>query len=112
MGDIVFVKHDTALGIYTSMYAHVDWLESGPPLVNATVNPSTAIAQVGNGAWTKTKNCAKAGFWPYHLHFEIREGVNTNAGGGYTPKQMTAGETGPQGQIDPNQFIATHKSQP
>jgi len=104
-GNILFVRHDTVFGVHTSMYAHVDWLPTGRPSVNDPVSPSTAIAQIGNGAWTKTKGCPKAGSYAYHLHFEIREGINTDPGPGYTKKRVT---TTPQGQIDPNQFIASH----
>jgi YVTN family beta-propeller protein len=103
-GNIVFVKHETPFGVYTSMYAHVDWLPSGPPTLTR-VTPNEPIAQVGNGAWTKGKGCGSSGSYPYHLHFEIREGLNTEIGKGYTPRQVNKG---PQGQVDPNQFIVTH----
>jgi Membrane proteins related to metalloendopeptidases len=108
-GNMIFIRHDTSFGTYTSMYAHVNWLDNGPPLVNTPVDPTVEIALVGNGAWTKTSTCKTSDFYPYHLHFEIREGVNTNAGDGYTKKQVTKG---PQGQIDPNDFIRNHQSLP
>ena len=45
------------------------------------------------------------GEYPYHLHLEIREGDSIEVGRGYTPTQVI---TGPQGQIDPNDFIYRH----
>jgi murein DD-endopeptidase MepM/ murein hydrolase activator NlpD len=75
-GNIIFVKHDTSIGLYTSMYAHVLWLEKGPPLENTSVSQEIPIAKIGNGSWDN-KDCPgkKKGDHPYHLHFEIREGI-------------------------------------
>lgn len=112
-GNVIFVEHETSFGIYTSMYAHVDWLPKtsqspgGPPLLNALVDPSVAIAKIGNGSWNN-KNCTgpKKGQYEYHLHFEIREGANTDVRLANTNAQTTKG---PEGQIDPNEFIQTHR---
>lgn len=106
-GNIIFVKHDTSFGIYTSMYAHVDWLETGPPAEGAEVSSDVPIAYIGNGKW-KNRRCKKGkkrGRYQYHLHFEIREGDNTKPGRAYTRRNV---EIGRQGQIDPNAFIAEH----
>lgn len=106
-GNIVFVKHDTSLEVYTSMYAHVDWLESGPPTEGSEVTPDSPIAKIGNGYWNNN-SCRKqkTGRWPYHLHFELREGDNTANGLAYTGHRVSKGL---QGQIDPNEFISTHR---
>lgn len=104
-GNIIFLNHDTPFGVYTSMYAHVDWLSTGQPGLNATVTPNAPIAQVGNGAWTKTQTCGSKGKYPYHLHFEIRQGTSINPGSGYIKNNKAKV---PDGQVDPNQFVATH----
>lgn len=105
-GNIIFVRHDTSFGTYTSMYAHVDWLTSGPPKEGDQVSSDSPIAIVGNGSWNN-RSCKKQkkGSWPYHLHFELREGDNITNGIAYTPYQM---DKGPQGQIDPDAFISSH----
>jgi len=95
-GNIIFVKHETPDGTYTSMYAHVDWLPSGQPEEGVSVSPDNPIAEVGNGG----------GLYPYHLHFEIRRGINTAPGPAYTWRRV---QEGPQGQIDPNAFIRSFK---
>lgn len=100
-GNIVFVQHETDLGVVTTMYAHVDWLDTGPPKPGI-VTSNHPIAKIGNGAW----NCENfAGSWPYHLHFEVRIGTSIEPGEGYTEEQLQHGEKGAQGQIDPNKFI-------
>lgn len=96
-GNLVFVQHATSFGTYTSMYAHVNWMPGGPPAVGSQVSKGQQIALIGNGS-----NCCN---YPYHLHLEIRSGTSTAAGLGYTQSQVTQG---PQGQIDPDAFIATH----
>lgn len=108
-GNIVFLRHDTPWGIYTSMYAHIDWLDSGAPTVGSDVTTDKPIAQVGNGYWNDP-NCKgqKVGKYPYHLHFEVREALNTDPGPAYTKQKLADGEKGPQGQIDPNAFVSTH----
>jgi len=95
-GNIIFVKHATSFGDYTSMYAHVNWLTSGPPVSGATVSRGQQIALIGNGN----------GLYPYHLHFEVRSGTSTTAGSGYTSSRIA---TGPQGQTDPNAFVIDHR---
>lgn len=100
-GNIIFVRHDTANGPITSMYAHVDFLASGPPNLNQPVTPSDPIAKVGNGAWVCKK---RTGQFPYHLHLEIREGTSVKIRKGYSKKKQVPG---PDGQIDPNAFIAS-----
>lgn len=119
-GNIIYIKHDTSFGPYTSIYAHVDFLESGPPVETTPVDMGTPIARVGNGTWNKCTNnnsCKLVpGAWPAHLHFEIREGDSTYQGIGYT-KCKNADDTSaacimtrrPEGQIDPNDFISTHR---
>lgn len=100
-GNIVFVEHATIQGPITTMYAHVDWLESGPP-TGGLVDSTTPIARIGNGEW----NCGSSqGNYPYHLHFEVREGRSTTPGNGYTVERLNDGQRGPQGQVDPNSFI-------
>ena len=44
----------------------------------------------------------KNGKWPYHLHFEIREGDSIDNGLAYTKNKVVKGK---EGQIDPNNFI-------
>src|SRR5207302_1358244 len=94
-GNIIFVAHNTPTGAYTSMYAHVNWADSGPPSVGQAVTKGQPIAKIGNGN----------GLYAYHLHFELRVGSSTSAGPGYTQTVVTSG---PQGQIDPNLFIAAN----
>ncbi|HSU14349.1 BACON domain-containing protein [Longimicrobium sp.] len=95
-GNIIFVRHVTSFGIITSMYAHVNWNTSGPPAKGQTVSKGQQIARVGNGN----------GLYPYHLHLEIRVGDNVTPGPGYLSSRTA---TPPQGQIDPDVFIATHR---
>ena len=103
-GNLIFVRHDTSFGTYTSMYAHVDWLDSGKPIKGSTVDSKAPIAKVGIGAWDCGKN--NKGSYSAHLHFEIREGDNVFPGPAYTSSAINKG---PQGQIDPNAFISTHR---
>jgi murein DD-endopeptidase MepM/ murein hydrolase activator NlpD len=98
-GNIIFIRHDTSFGTYTSMYAHVDWLDTGPPAKGASATRGVQIAKVGNGSNGGTT-------YPYHLHFEIRKGSGTDHGFGYVATQNTAP---PQQQVDPNAFIASHR---
>jgi murein DD-endopeptidase MepM/ murein hydrolase activator NlpD len=94
-GNIVFIRHSTSFGEYTSMYAHVDWMDSGPP-ARGPVSRRETIAKIGNGN----------GRYGYHLHFEIRRGRGETVGPGYVPTQ---GTPPPQNQLDPNAFIAAHR---
>jgi murein DD-endopeptidase MepM/ murein hydrolase activator NlpD len=108
-GNIVFVRHDTSAGPYTTMYAHVAWIGGNAPAVGTVVDSSSPIALIGNGAWDN-KDCKhqkKKGEWPYHLHFELRMGTNVDAGSGYSPERVTVG---PEGQLDPNAFISINRS--
>jgi murein DD-endopeptidase MepM/ murein hydrolase activator NlpD len=105
-GNIVFVRHDTDGEVFTSMYAHVDWLATGAPIAGTAVDRSIPIALIGKGAWNNAScSGATSGSYPAHLHFEIREGLNMTPGPAYT---ATGVSIRPQGQIDPNEFIATH----
>lgn len=94
-GNVVFIEHQTSFGTYTSMYAHVDWMPSGPPRLGRVAR-GQQIARIGNGG----------GLYPYHLHFEIREGRGADVGPGYVPSPTSPP---PQGQLDPDAFIATHR---
>lgn len=96
-GNIVFIEHSFFDETYTTMYAHVEWLESGPPLKRSAVSSENPIARVGNGV----------GLYPYHLHFEIRLGDDTSPGRAYSKQRV---QSGPQGQIDPNAFIGSFKT--
>jgi murein DD-endopeptidase MepM/ murein hydrolase activator NlpD len=93
-GNIVFIRHNTPWGIYTSMYAHVYWASFGMPVVNQIVSKGQQIAVMGNAN----------GSYAYPLHLEIRAADNTDPGPGYTRDRST-----PQAQIDPNLFISTHR---
>jgi murein DD-endopeptidase MepM/ murein hydrolase activator NlpD len=93
---VVFVRHDTPWGTFTSMYAHVNWMSSGVPVLGQTVSKGQQIAVIGNGG----------GVYPYHLHFELRAANNTIVGPAYISSQSG---TPPRGQIDPNAFISTHR---
>jgi murein DD-endopeptidase MepM/ murein hydrolase activator NlpD len=106
-GNIVFVRHETSFGTYTSMYAYVEWLTSGPPKEGDEVSPDLPIANIGNGSWNNP-SCKKQkkGSWPYHLHCELREGVDIWNGLAYTADQT---EKGTEAQIDPNAFISSHR---
>jgi len=112
-GNIVFVKHTTSFGVYTSMYAHVNWLASGQPTVGASVTPSNPIALIGKGTWTATASCSSSGSYPAHLHFEIRRGDNRVIGPAYSKPARCDGSDSssnncPQREVDPNAFIAAH----
>lgn len=104
--NILFVKHETSFGVYTSMYAHVNWLESGKPEIGAEVYPDIPIAYIGKGDWSNNLCCKNPKKCQYdaHLHFEIREGENITPGPAYTRDKST-----PQGQVDPNIFISIHR---
>jgi murein DD-endopeptidase MepM/ murein hydrolase activator NlpD len=97
-GKVIFVRHSTPSGVYTSMYAHVNWNASGPPSQGQSVAKGQQIARIGNGN----------GYYgtAYHLHFELRVGDNTDPGLGYVTSQ---GAVSPQGQIDPDLFIRDHR---
>ena len=112
-GNIVFVKHTTSFGVYTSMYAHVNWLPTGKPIAGTSVTSSNPIALVGKGTWTPTATCTSRGSYPAHLHFEIRRGDNRVPGPAYSkPSRCNGSDSNnnlcPQRQIDPNAFIAAH----
>jgi murein DD-endopeptidase MepM/ murein hydrolase activator NlpD len=111
-GNIVFVRHNTSLGVYTSMYAHVNWLDTGKPEKGDEVSPKKRIAKIGKGSWDRRDcpNGKNKGSYPAHLHFELRKGEDTTPGPAYTQKKLKNGEKGqgPQGQINPNNFITTH----
>lgn len=103
-GNIVFVQHDTSFGTFTSMYAHVRWTADGPPQ-EGPISIDKPIALIGNGSEGLRKSCPQP--YPYHLHFEIREGNDITPGKGYTPEKLTE-PVGPEGQIDPNAFLSAH----
>ena len=96
-GNVVFIEHDLPTGTYTSVYAHVDWGPDGKPQLG-NVEKGKTIAVIGNGN----------GVWPYHLHFEIREGKDLDRGPGYTASKT---DKGPQGQIDPVGFLTRQVSE-
>ena len=104
-GNIIFVKHFTTFGtrIYTSMYAHVNWINGSQPEEGTPVSKDKPIALLGNGSW----NCGKknTGSWPYHLHFEFREGEDTTAGKGYSPNVVEIGDQGEGKLIQMNLFL-------
>jgi len=102
-GNIIFVRHDPSFGTYTSMYAHVEWLDGKKQVKGASVDSTVPFAKIGIGAWDCGKN--NKGSYPAHLHFEIREGVSVVPGRAYTSSIV---EKGQQGQIDPNAFISNH----
>ena len=106
-GNIIFIRHDTSFGTYTSMYAHVDWINGTKPKKGLYVEGGIPIAEIGNGAWNSPK-CSKEkkGSYPAHLHFEIREGEDTTPGPAYI---KNINRKPPQGQIDPNAFISAHR---
>jgi murein DD-endopeptidase MepM/ murein hydrolase activator NlpD len=105
-GNIIFVRHTMPFGDFTTMYAHVDWLETGPPWEGMHVRSDQPICSVGDGYWNN-QECErqKEGCYPCHLHFELRLGDDTAVGLGYTRDRV---EIGPQGQVDPNAFIVAH----
>lgn len=95
-GKIIFVQHDTSFGPYTSMYAHVNWIGEKPH-EGQLVDKDTAIATLGDGDGQYEGVS--------HLHFEIRRGTNVDPGKAYTMEKICEG---PEGQIDPIQFILSH----
>lgn len=103
-GNIIFVSHVLPQGTYTSMYAHVNWLDQGMPALGREVSPAEPIAAVGRGEWSKGGACKNSGQHPAHLYFELRKGANVSPGSRYTNKKL---RKGPQGQIDPNLFISS-----
>lgn len=124
-GNVILVLHKTSFGDYTSLYGHVQWHPSiGKPVEGTTVYPTAPIARVGQGKWTQTTACPlnsytkSFGFannvytcgYSAHLHLEIRRGSSTLAGPGYAECNGvdSSSNTCPQGQIDPNVFIAAH----
>jgi murein DD-endopeptidase MepM/ murein hydrolase activator NlpD len=64
-GNIVFIRHNTPWGIYTSMYAHVNWASFGMPLVDQNVAQGQQIAVMANAN----------GSYALPLHLEIRAAV-------------------------------------
>ncbi len=105
-GNIVFLRHDMPFGVFTTMYAHVDWLETGPPPMGMYVRLDQPICNVGDGYWNNQEcDREKEGCYPCHLHFELRLGDDTTIGLGYSSERV---EIGPQGQVDPNAFIIAH----
>lgn len=102
-GNVIFVKHITSFGTYTSMYAHVNWLNSGKPAQNSRVTSTQPIALIGTGG----------GLYPSHLHFEIRRGESTSIGYGYTQTKCSnssdnSSNSCGNNNIDPNEFIRAH----
>lgn len=97
-GNTVFIVHQTSFGTFTSVYADVNWLASGPPAIGSAVTPSVAIAVVGdaNGYYKDEA----------HLHFEIRSRNDTTIGAAYTPSAVLVG---PEGQLDPNAFVQANR---
>lgn len=98
-GNVIFIQHKTSFGEYLSMYAHLEWLDSGAPTKGKAVTRGDSIARVGNTVGSGVPV-------PHHLHLEIRAGVDRTIGNGYTSGQ---GVQTPQRQIDPNHFIASHR---
>jgi hypothetical protein len=95
------------------MYAHINPLASGMPVVGTLVNPSQPIALVGKGL---KDDCVS--LYDAHLHFEIRRGDSVtdyatdhdrvgNAYGACTAADQPTNSC-PQQQVDPNVFIRTH----
>lgn len=124
-GNIVFIRHDNipfGAGVYTSMYAHVNWTY-GRPSVGDSVTPNNPIAGIGKGEWTQTPPCTipnsfqtksnTCGYWA-HLHFEIRRFDQIGLDDAYQAcNGSDAGtNTCPHGQVDPNAFIAAHHGIP
>lgn len=106
-GKAIFVRHQTGFGTFTSVYAHVEWCDSGPPAEGAAVVAGQQIAKVG-----------KVTSLPPHLHFEVRAGASSDIGRGYTQAPLTGVSQslrseaecgiGPEGQINPNYFVSRH----
>lgn len=102
-GNAILVKHQTSLGPITTLYAHVSWLPSGPPMETSKVENGEKIALIGNGSWSPCSSPNPAACqYPYHLHFEVRKGASADLGPGYTKTTVTQG---PQGQIDPIRYL-------
>ena len=118
-GNIVFIRHDVSFGagVYTSMYAHVNW-QYGRPSIGDPVTPNNPIAGIGKGNWTKNTNCTTSGSYPAHLHFEIRRGDRIDIGIRKDGVWVSAYEACDgldddanncwARQVDPNAFIAAH----
>lgn len=124
-GNVILVLHKTSFGDYTSLYGHVQWDPSiGKPVEGTTVSSTIPIARVGQGKWTQATACPDKSYvrsfgfannvytcgYAAHLHLEIRRGSSPLAGPGYSDCNGVDGSTNncPQGQIDPNAFIAAH----
>jgi murein DD-endopeptidase MepM/ murein hydrolase activator NlpD len=107
-GNVVMLRHNTSVGPVVTMYAHVDWVDVPRPTVDSVVRRGDAIAQIGDGAWTATSSCNSSGSYAgiEHLHFEVRRSSDISRGSGYTSTRLPADTLGPQGQTDPNLFIA------
>lgn len=108
-GNVVMLRHNTSDGPVVTMYAHVDWVDVPRPTVDSVVRRGDAIAQIGDGAWTATSSCDSSGSYAgiEHLHFELRLSNDITRGSGYTSARLAADALGPQGQTDPNAFIAS-----
>jgi hypothetical protein len=91
----VAIEHITPEGPITSFYLHL--APSGLPANGAGVSKGAVIGKIS----------PSIGGMPPHLHFEIRRGRSTLMDKGYVATQAT---TTPNGQIDPNDFIARRRN--
>jgi|GEM_PF-6119846 len=90
----VAILHLTPEGRFTSYYLHM--ATAGLPAKGTPVTKGMVIGKIGP---------AVSGMSP-HLHFEIRRGESINMDRGYVASTTTST---PNGQIDPNTFIASHR---
>ncbi len=91
-GNTVVIAHKTLAGkTLHSMYAH---------LHRISVAPGMLIARGGNVGTVGTAN----GYYPAHLHFEIRESDNVDIGAGYAAS--------PLNRLDPLATVASLRNAP
>lgn len=91
----VAIEHLTPEGPITSFYLHL--APSGLPANGALVSKGAVIGKIS----------PSISGMPPHLHFEIRRGRSTLVDKGYVATQATPT---PNGQIDPNDFIARRRN--
>lgn len=109
-GNAIFVRHETGFGTFTTVYAHVFFCDGNSLQQGDEVVAGQQIATVGRAEPDPD--------YPYHLHFELRAGGNSEIGRGYTPGPLSGVSNsarsdrecgiGPQGQINPTYFISRH----
>lgn len=88
-GSMAWIRHDTPVGVFTSLYVHLD---------NVMVKPGDRVRKGELVGTLLSEPLCPDGF-SSHLHFEMWRGVSTNWDNGYS---------GGSGQIDPLSVLFTY----